>query len=213
MQFDKIRKIDRRAIMQQPSFPPPQGQQSPYQQPINYSPYYGQPGYMPVQQVARSKGTFKYGLIFGGILALLSLGIELLSLTPVAGLISTSNPWLGTLIWALLQGVLAWIIYGVAGLVVARRTASVRSGVFACLWALLWYLLVDVLLIVPFWIIADLQYGVPANQILPLLLSGQSLLLIAESIVLDAFLALTFGIGIGAIGAVIGKSLAPKTPY
>lgn len=202
--------------MQQPPFPSPQSQQSPqyqpasYQQPDNYPPYYGQPGYMPVQQVRKDKTTFKYGLIFGGILALLSLLIELLSLTPIAQPISTANLWLTPVIWSVVQGIPAWIIYGVAGIMATRRTGRVSTGVFTCLWASLWYLIVDILLIVPFSIIGDLVYGFPASQIIPSLLNVQSLLVIAENITLDAFLALTFGIGAGALGAMIGKSLASK---
>jgi hypothetical protein len=199
------------------------GEQPQYQQQAYYyPPYPGQPpGYnSPVQPLAQGKITFKYGLIFGGILALLSLSINIFSLTSAAQSINAlvmplqnnvdAFDLVYAIVWCGMQGVIAWIIYGVAGFMAAKRTGQVRTGVFVCLWASLWYLIVDIALVVPFTIISYLQAGIPAGQMMQFLFDAHSLLAIVEIIFFDAFLALTAGLGIGAIGANIGKSFAPR---
>jgi hypothetical protein len=208
--------------MQPSSSPPPMGEQPQYQQQAYYySSYPGQPDYAtPVQPVSPNRITFKYGLIFGGILALLSLSINILSLTGAAQFINApamsfqNNIDLFDLIYAIvwcgIQGVIAWIIYGVAGFMAARRTGQMRTGVFVCLWASLWYLIVDIALIVPFTIISYVQSGIPPGQMMQYLFDIHSLLSIVEIIVFDSFLALTVGLGIGAIGASIGKNPAVR---
>ncbi len=145
--------------MQPPSSPPPMGQQPPYQQQAYYYPSYPgqQLGYDSlVQPLAQGKITFKYGLIFGGILALLSLSVNILSLTGAGQFLNAlAMPWQNNIdafdlvyaiVWCGMQGVIAWIIYGVAGFMAAKRTGQVRTGVSVCLWASLWYLIVDPLL-------------------------------------------------------------------
>jgi hypothetical protein len=205
--------------MQPPSSPPPMGQQPPYQQQAYYYPPYGQqPGYMPGQPLAQGKITFKYGLIFGGILALLSLSIGILSLTGASQLVNAlAMPFqsnidlfnlIYTLVWSGLQGVIAWIIYGMAGFMAAKRTGQVRTGISVCLWATLWYLTVDIALIMPFTIISYLQAEIPPGAMMRYFLDVHFLLNIAEIIFFDSFLALTVGLGIGAMGANIGKNSA-----
>jgi hypothetical protein len=197
------------------------GEQPQYPQQAYYYPSYPeQPGYMPVQPLAQSKITFRYGLIFGGILALLSLGVNIFSLTGAAQFLNAlAMPWQNNLdafdliyaiVWCGMQGVIAWIIYGVAGFMAARRTGQVRTGVSVCLWASLWYLIVDIVLVVPFTIISYLQAGIPPGQMMQLFFNMHTILSITEIIFFDSFLALTAGLGIGALGANIGKNLAPK---
>jgi len=199
------------------------GQQPPYQQQAYYYPSYPgqQLGYDSlVQPLAQGKITFKYGLIFGGILALLSLSVNILSLTGAGQFLNAlAMPWQNNIdafdlvyaiVWCGMQGVIAWIIYGVAGFMAAKRTGQVRTGVSVCLWASLSYLIVDIALIMPFTIISYLQAGIPPGQMMQSFFDAHTLLAIVEIIFFDAFLALTAGLGIGAICASIGKSLAPR---
>lgn len=209
------------AQYQQQAYPPSVGEQPQYQQQAYYYPSYpGQPGYYttPVQQVPQNKIVFKYGLIFGGILALVSLSINILSLTNALPFINgLAMPFQNNIdlfdliyeiVWCVIQGVLAWIVYGVAGFMAARQTGQVRTGVFVCLWATLWYLIVDIALVIPFTIISYSQAGIPPDQMMQYLFNIHTLLSIVEGIVFDTFLALTAGLGIGAIGATIGKNPA-----
>jgi hypothetical protein len=206
--------------MQPPSSLPPMGQQPPYQQQAYYYPPFNQqPGYMPGEEpLAQGNIKFKYGLIFGGILALLSLSVNILNLTGAAQFVTNlAMPFQNNidlfdlvyvLVWSVIQGVIAWIIYGIAGFMAAKRAGQVRTGVSVCLWATLWYLIVDIVLIMPFTIISYLQAGIPPGEMMQSFFSIHFFLTLADIIFFDSFLALTVGLGIGAIGASIGKSSA-----
>ena len=192
--------------MQQPQFPSFPGKQR--HDPIHQSPDLIKPS-------ALGHSEFRYGLIFGGILALLSLGMHILSLTAlwtfVARLLAVwqDNVFVFTMMsivtWYVIQGIIAGIIYGVAGFISARHTGQLRSGVVTCLWASLWYLLIDGILAVIFMILSFSNEHLPFAYIITLLFDYPALLGVALPVFLNVILALTLGVGIGRIGARIGK--------
>lgn len=118
--------------------------------------------------------------------------------------------------------VLALVVYLVAGYLAAARTGLVRTGLLAGLWtgffsSLLNAIGVTVLLLSDPAVVekirqASLRAAQAAGQPVPALTNG---LIIASSVVtlvLGLIAATVVGLGVGALGGLIGKSRAPRAP-
>jgi hypothetical protein len=217
--------------MQQPpyptqgNYPPPQGQPAypPYQnqgqgdnqnqgQP-DYLPYlnpfshphgqFGYPAYPGLTQTPE-KNSLKYGLIFGGALIVsyfMEIGADRLIFPIMMGAdLSYSTILLYSYIPVVIFAFINWAIYFVAGLVTARNTPQqpTRVANMACLLASLCSFVAYILIF--------------TATTLPYLLSTPSYWQTASSSIIIGFVItlaeLAIGIGLGALGAQVGKQKA-----
>lgn len=198
---------------QQALYPPNQGQPQPA-----YPFYQGQPvmpGYPWPPAVAQPTGkiALKYGFIFGAILAACAVLATIVNtiysrFLPVLQAqyhLSYSALSLYSLVLVGIFMLIHWAIYFLAGIFTARRARRVSTATIACLWAGLCYLIMYVILfsigqVIIFSTMAKLGSFVDAS----------SFLVIGIRAVITLILDIGLGIGIGALGGLLGRSLASK---
>ncbi|GHO85961.1 hypothetical protein [Dictyobacter formicarum] len=193
------------------------------QQPQPAAPFYqeqhGYPGYspLPTQSPSTGKIALKYGLIFGAILvARLIIGyvFTLLFNQAIPQIRATYHLPVSTIaIYSFLLTAfftfLDWIIYFLAGLFAARQTRKISPAVFACLWANLCYSVVSCLL-TGISLVYTMSIFAGRSALIASYLTSAGI----NFAVVLILLHIGLGTGIGALGGLLGKNIAPRqTPY
>lgn len=209
-----------RIIVQQFPPPPESGTSFAAYQPVQGQPQHGYPGHQPYPGQPASqllspqslrKIALKYGLIFGAILIvcyLLETGASMILMQQMFQHPSTSSTGLITYtiynyIRIAVFTLIYWSIYFLAGIFAARRAQRVGTAFAACLWASLCYLVVYCLVVgsgvVTNWnVIARGDFS-----------TSMYLMNIGTGFALTCILHIGLGLGIGALGGLLGKSLSP----
>lgn len=165
----------------------------------------------------RSTGSpaFRYGIRFGILLGLVQIALSLLTTYNIVG------PWASTL--SLVGGVVAVLIYLLAGLLAARRTGRVGTGSFAGLWTGVIGSLIGFLgvLIISYVNIDRLRQQAQAaahtaagqvHQAVPPVTNQGLLLAALLAGVLGILFSLVLGLLLGALGGLIGRALFRPAP-
>ncbi|GHO46849.1 hypothetical protein [Ktedonospora formicarum] len=194
--------------MQQPP-PPPHSTPNPYQsQPYQENgPNPAQSGfpYQPASPAPRSTNSIAltYGLIFGAIMVatyILSIVVNQLFISLFIHRIANNalTPF------ALLQGtifmIIYWVLYFVMGMLAAQRARKIATATIAGLWAsLLFFIAYCVGTMISFIAILRIAY------------SSGYFISVVLGLLVTLFLHIGVGIGIGALGGLVGKGMGNKT--